>query len=215
MAAIASSKAWSKSRLRRIGAKNASSRWWERARSLASSPSSITSRGRHRPSPCVTRHSDTSPGKRLRTAPKTIRRPTRISRPSWRHACERPTRPWLPRASCRCGAVLPARCSNSRTISARTRVADAFCSTSGSAGKDLAALAGVARENVSRVLSNLKKRGVIEQRLQSYVLKDIGALEREVRDLCQFHRPAEKRDQNVSDMKKINSIHEQAEQERG
>ena len=76
-------------------------------------------------------------------------------------------------------------------------------------------MAGVARENVSRALSNLKKRGVIEQRLQSYVLKDIGALEREVRDLCQFHRPAEKRDQNVSDMKKINSIHEQAEQERG
>jgi len=47
-------------------------------------------------------------------------------------------------------------------------------------GKDLAAMAGVARENVSRVLSDLKKRGVIEQRLQSYVLKDIGALEREV-----------------------------------
>ena len=47
-------------------------------------------------------------------------------------------------------------------------------------GKDLAAMAGVARENVSRVLSNLKKRGVIEQRLQSYVLKDIRALEREV-----------------------------------
>jgi len=44
-------------------------------------------------------------------------------------------------------------------------------------GKDLAALAGVARENVSRVLSDLRKRGVIEQRLQSYVLKDIGALE--------------------------------------
>jgi CRP-like cAMP-binding protein len=41
-------------------------------------------------------------------------------------------------------------------------------------------MAGVARENVSRVLSNLKKRGVIEQRFQSYVLKDIGALEREV-----------------------------------
>jgi CRP/FNR family transcriptional regulator len=59
-------------------------------------------------------------------------------------------------------------------------------------GKDLAAMAGVARENVSRVLSNLKKRGVIEQRLQSYVLKDIGALEREVRHLCQFRRPAEK-----------------------
>jgi len=62
-------------------------------------------------------------------------------------------------------------------------------------GKDLAAMAGVARENVSRVLSDLKKRGVIEQRLQSYVLKDIGALEREVHHLCQFHRPAEKRDQ--------------------
>jgi CRP/FNR family transcriptional regulator len=62
-------------------------------------------------------------------------------------------------------------------------------------GKDLAAMAGVARENVSRVLSNLKKRGVIEQRLQSYVLKDIGALEREVRHLCQFRRPAEKSDQ--------------------
>jgi hypothetical protein len=29
-------------------------------------------------------------------------------------------------------------------------------------------------------LSDLKKRGVIEQRSQSYVLKDIGALEREV-----------------------------------
>ena len=61
--------------------------------------------------------------------------------------------------------------------------------------KDLAAMAGVARENVSRVLSDLKKRGVIEQRLQSYVLKDIGALEREVRHLCQFRRPAEKSDQ--------------------
>jgi CRP-like cAMP-binding protein len=47
-------------------------------------------------------------------------------------------------------------------------------------GKDLAAMAGVARENVSRVLSDLKKRGVIEQCLQSYVLKDIRALEREV-----------------------------------
>src|SRR5262249_42868289 len=47
-------------------------------------------------------------------------------------------------------------------------------------GKDLAAMAGVARENVSRVLSDLRKRGVIEQRLQSYVLKNIGALEREV-----------------------------------
>src|SRR5262249_2914589 len=44
-------------------------------------------------------------------------------------------RPWPPRASCRCGAVLPARCSNSRTIPAKTRVADAFCSTSGSAGR--------------------------------------------------------------------------------
>jgi len=55
-------------------------------------------------------------------------------------------------------------------------------------------MAGVARENVSRVLSDLKKRGVIEQRLQSYVLKDIGALERAVHNLCQFHRPAEKRD---------------------
>jgi CRP/FNR family transcriptional regulator len=62
-------------------------------------------------------------------------------------------------------------------------------------GKDLAAMAGVARENVSRVLSDLKKRGVIEQRLQSYVLKDIGALEREVHHLCLFRRPAEKRDQ--------------------
>jgi len=56
-------------------------------------------------------------------------------------------------------------------------------------------MAGVARENVSRVLSDWKKRGVIEQRLQFYVLKDIGALEREVHHLCQFHRPAEKRDQ--------------------
>lgn len=46
--------------------------------------------------------------------------------------------------------------------------------------KDLAARAGVARENVSRVLSDLKKRGIIEQRLQFYVLKDIEALEREV-----------------------------------
>jgi len=61
--------------------------------------------------------------------------------------------------------------------------------------QDLAAMAGVARENISRVLSDLKKRGVIEQHLQSYVLKDIGALEREVRNLCQFHRPAEKRNQ--------------------
>jgi CRP-like cAMP-binding protein len=41
-------------------------------------------------------------------------------------------------------------------------------------------MAGVARENVSRVLSNLKKRGVIEQCSQSYVLKDVRALEREV-----------------------------------
>ena len=48
-------------------------------------------------------------------------------------------------------------------------------------GKDLAAMAGVARENVSRVLSNLKKRGVIEQCSQSYVLKDLEALVREVR----------------------------------
>ena len=48
-------------------------------------------------------------------------------------------------------------------------------------GKDLAAMAGVARENVSRVLSNLKKRGVIEQCSQSYVLKDVEALVREVR----------------------------------
>jgi UDP-arabinose 4-epimerase len=47
-------------------------------------------------------------------------------------------------------------------------------------GKDLAAMAGVARENVSRVLSDLRKRGVIEQCSQSYVLKDIRALEREV-----------------------------------
>jgi CRP/FNR family cyclic AMP-dependent transcriptional regulator len=47
-------------------------------------------------------------------------------------------------------------------------------------GKDLAAMAGVARVNVSRVSSNLRKRGVIEQYSQSYVLKDIGALEREV-----------------------------------
>jgi CRP/FNR family transcriptional regulator len=46
--------------------------------------------------------------------------------------------------------------------------------------KDLAARAGGARENVSRVLSDLKKRGIIEQRLQFYVLKDIEALEREV-----------------------------------
>jgi len=38
----------------------------------------------------------------------------------------------------------------------------------------------LARENVSRVLSDLKKRGVIEQRSQSYMLNDIGALEREV-----------------------------------
>ena len=47
-------------------------------------------------------------------------------------------------------------------------------------GKDLAAMAGVARENVSRVLSDLRKRGVIEQYSQSYVLNDIRALEREV-----------------------------------
>jgi CRP/FNR family transcriptional regulator, cyclic AMP receptor protein len=47
-------------------------------------------------------------------------------------------------------------------------------------GKDLAAMAGVARENVSRVLSDLRKRGVIEQFSQSYVLNDIRALEREV-----------------------------------
>src|SRR5262249_351894 len=60
--------------------------------------------------------------------------------------------------------------------------------------KDLAAMAGVARENVSRVLSDLRKRGVIEQCSQSYVLKDIGALERAVHNLCQFRRPAEKRD---------------------
>jgi Cyclic nucleotide-binding domain len=48
---------------------------------------------------------------------------------------ERPTRPWPPRASYRCGGVLPARCSNSRTTLARTRVGDAFCSTSGSPGR--------------------------------------------------------------------------------
>jgi len=41
-------------------------------------------------------------------------------------------------------------------------------------------MAGVARENVSRVLSDLRKRGVIEQYSQSYVLNDIRALEREV-----------------------------------
>src|SRR5262249_47796862 len=44
----------------------------------------------------------------------------------------------------------------------------------------VAAMAGVARENVSRVLSDLRKRGVIEQYSQSYVLNDIRALEREV-----------------------------------
>src|SRR5262245_22785142 len=49
-------------------------------------------------------------------------------------------------------------------------------------GKDLAAMAGVARENVSRVLSNLKKRGVIEQCSQSFVLKDVEALVREVHE---------------------------------
>jgi hypothetical protein len=46
--------------------------------------------------------------------------------------------------------------------------------------KDLAAMAEVARENVSRVLSDLRKRGIIEQYSQSYVLNDIRALEREV-----------------------------------
>jgi hypothetical protein len=51
-------------------------------------------------------------------------------------------------------------------------------------------MAGVARENVSRVLSDLKKRGVIEQRLQSYLLKDIRALEREVQHLARVRPPS-------------------------
>jgi len=62
---------------------------------------------------------------------------------------------------------------------------------------DLAAMAGVARENVSRVFSDLKKRGIIERRLQFYVLKDIEALEREAHHLCQFRRPASLQDDGL------------------
>jgi Mn-dependent DtxR family transcriptional regulator len=44
---------------------------------------------------------------------------------------------------------------------------------------DLAAMAGVARENVSGVLSDLKKRGLVTRCWNSYTLNDIGAPERE------------------------------------
>jgi CRP/FNR family transcriptional regulator, cyclic AMP receptor protein len=44
---------------------------------------------------------------------------------------------------------------------------------------DLAAMAGVARENVSRVLSDLKKRRLVTRCWNSYTLNDIGAPERE------------------------------------
>jgi CRP/FNR family transcriptional regulator, cyclic AMP receptor protein len=46
---------------------------------------------------------------------------------------------------------------------------------------DLAALAGVARENVSRVLSEWRRRNLITGSARSYCLNDIAALRREMR----------------------------------
>ena len=43
---------------------------------------------------------------------------------------------------------------------------------------DLASLCGGSRENVSRILSDLQRRGVIKRDGHRYVLKKVGALAR-------------------------------------
>ena len=49
---------------------------------------------------------------------------------------------------------------------------------------DIAAMAGVARENVSRTLTELKRRGVISQSSSYYFINDKGKLLRETEDLA-------------------------------
>ena len=49
---------------------------------------------------------------------------------------------------------------------------------------DIAAMAGVARENVSRTLSELKRRGLISQSSSYYFINDRRKLLRETEDLA-------------------------------
>ena len=46
--------------------------------------------------------------------------------------------------------------------------------------KELAALAGIARENVSRILSDFERRGLVTKSEQSYQIEDKAHLEREI-----------------------------------
>ena len=46
--------------------------------------------------------------------------------------------------------------------------------------KDLAALAGVARENTNRILRNWQQRQIITKNAKTYLIEDIGKLEKEI-----------------------------------
>jgi CRP/FNR family transcriptional regulator, cyclic AMP receptor protein len=54
---------------------------------------------------------------------------------------------------------------------------------------DLAAMAGIARENVNRILSDWKRRGVVTRLLQHYYINDPAALKRESEMAAPLPRP--------------------------
>ena len=87
---------------------------------------------------------------------------------------------WLPQPSCR---------SRVRVARALVELAELVGMSSGTGQivlhekislADLAAMAGVARENVSRVMSEWRRRNLITGSTRYYCLNDIAALRREI-----------------------------------
>jgi CRP/FNR family transcriptional regulator len=74
-----------------------------------------------------------------------------------------------------------ALCSNLRSISVARRKPDELSSSTRQT--DIAAMAGVARENVSRTMTELKRRGLIGQSSSYYFINDKRKLLRETEDI--------------------------------
>jgi len=91
----------------------------------------------------------------------------------------RPTRRWRPAASCRCAAGWPARCSGGKVA-----LAD-FLADNDAAGADVLAeflgqcAAGIARENVSRILNDWKRRKLVSRLSGYYCLENKALLQHE------------------------------------
>jgi CRP/FNR family transcriptional regulator, cyclic AMP receptor protein len=147
---------------------------------LASSLCLTTCRSRPRTWRCATASSCSSARPNSMNAPTNIRSCTRPCGCFLSHACARPTTSSRLRASCRCGG---------RVALTLIELAEDFGESVGEGRimirqkfgqSDLAAMAGIARENVNRIIADWKRRKLISRMSGYYCIESKSALQQEI-----------------------------------